>query len=342
MGKRRRSLGVVISTQAPSDDHPLSQLIDDGLSGQDPSVLVRLTAAPEDADPFDPEVIRAANPAMGVFLDERDVMSEAQRARRIPAMEPAFRNLRLNQRVDARTEDRIVPAPVWRQCNGPVDRAALRGRRAFGGLDLSGAEDLTSLVLAIPDDRDDRGYDVIPFFWTPTERIEARPPAERDLFRQWINQGLIIPVPGPVIRMDYIVGQLAQLKQEFDLEVAYDRWGIKRLQQEMADEGLTLPMEPFGQGWADMDPALRYLIELLLGNRIRHGGHPVLTSCMANAIVVTDGAGNRKVDKGRSNMRSSTRIDGAVALAMSVGLAQLRLVAPSKGNMDWLTRVVAA
>ena len=33
MGKRKRSLGVIISTQAPSDDHPLSQLIDDGLQG---------------------------------------------------------------------------------------------------------------------------------------------------------------------------------------------------------------------------------------------------------------------------------------------------------------------
>ena len=29
MGKRKRSLGVVISTQAADDDHPLSQLIDD-------------------------------------------------------------------------------------------------------------------------------------------------------------------------------------------------------------------------------------------------------------------------------------------------------------------------
>jgi phage terminase large subunit-like protein len=40
MGKRARSLGIVISTQAPRDDHPLSQLIDDGLSGADPGVHV--------------------------------------------------------------------------------------------------------------------------------------------------------------------------------------------------------------------------------------------------------------------------------------------------------------
>src|SRR5690554_1903438 len=36
MGKQPNSLGVVISTQAPDDDHPLSELIDDGLEGHDP------------------------------------------------------------------------------------------------------------------------------------------------------------------------------------------------------------------------------------------------------------------------------------------------------------------
>ena len=36
LGKRKEALGIVISTQAPDDEHPLSQLIDDGLSGVDP------------------------------------------------------------------------------------------------------------------------------------------------------------------------------------------------------------------------------------------------------------------------------------------------------------------
>ena len=31
MGKRKRALGIILSTQAEDDEHPLSQLIDDGL-----------------------------------------------------------------------------------------------------------------------------------------------------------------------------------------------------------------------------------------------------------------------------------------------------------------------
>jgi hypothetical protein len=55
MGKQPQSLGIVISTQAATDDHPLSQLIDDGLAGLDPSLHVQLIAAPPEADPFSEE-----------------------------------------------------------------------------------------------------------------------------------------------------------------------------------------------------------------------------------------------------------------------------------------------
>ena len=66
MGKRARSLGLIISTQAQDDLHPLSRLIDDGLSGDDPDVFVQLLAAPTEADPFDPETIRASIPRWGI------------------------------------------------------------------------------------------------------------------------------------------------------------------------------------------------------------------------------------------------------------------------------------
>jgi hypothetical protein len=67
MGKRNEALGVIISTQAPDDDHPLSQIIDDGLRGTDPSILVHLTCAPVDADPFAEATLRDCNPPGASF-----------------------------------------------------------------------------------------------------------------------------------------------------------------------------------------------------------------------------------------------------------------------------------
>jgi phage terminase large subunit-like protein len=86
MGKQPQSLGIVISTQAATDDHPLSQLIDDGMAGLDPSLHVQLIAAPPEADPFSEETWRACNPAYGIFLDPADFKQQAEHARRMPSL----------------------------------------------------------------------------------------------------------------------------------------------------------------------------------------------------------------------------------------------------------------
>jgi phage terminase large subunit-like protein len=180
LGKRTRSLGLIISTQAESDDHRLSKMIDDGLSGVDPSIVVHLLAAPAEADAFDEATVRAVNPALGVFLNEKDVLADMRKAQRIPAFEGRYRNRRLNQRVDANTENRIVPVQVWNACNGAVNRAALAGRRCYGGLDLSGKHDLTALVLVFPSDDAEPVYDVLPILWTPHGQLNSRTPRERE------------------------------------------------------------------------------------------------------------------------------------------------------------------
>ncbi len=53
--------------------------------------------------------------------------------------------------------------------------------------------------------------------------------------------------------------------------------------------------------------------------QIAHGGHPILTMCVNNTIIVRDDAGNRKPSK----RKSTGRIDGLVALAMAVGVAPM-------------------
>ena len=66
-----------------------------------------------------------------------------------------------------------------------------------------------------------------------------------------------------------------------------------------------------------MSPAFRDLESAVLNRRIRHGGHPVLTMCAANAVIQSDPAGNRKLSKARSR----GRIDGMVALTMAMAVA---------------------
>lgn len=302
MGKRQEALGIVISTQAKDDDHPLSQLIDDALRGDDPSVYVHLLAAPPGADVFSDAVLKACNPAWGKFLNLDDLRRSRDRARRIRAFEPSYRNLRCNQRVDTEADARLVNASVWALGNEPVDRASLRGRRCYGGLDLSGKHDLCALTLVFPSDDTDPSYRVLTFAWTPEGQIAARRPLEQERFKRWIEASILTPVPGDVIRYRDVVPDLAALKAEFRIEsIAFDPWHIDYLRVDLADAGLTLPLSPFIQGFKSFGPALDYLAELALSSRLQHGANPILTAAMAGAIVVADAAENRKFEKGKSN-----------------------------------------
>jgi phage terminase large subunit-like protein len=65
-----------------------------------------------------------------------------------------------------------------------------------------------------------------------------------------------------------------------------------------------------------MAPAVDTFERAVLDKTLVHPGNPVLTWCVANAIVTADPAGNRKLDKSKAKQR----IDGAVALAMALGL----------------------
>jgi phage terminase large subunit-like protein len=73
----------------------------------------------------------------------------------------------------------------------------------------------------------------------------------------------------------------------------------------------------FGQGFASMSPAVKETERLILSRRLAHDGSPVMRWCLSNVATEQDAAGNVKPSKARSR----EKIDGAVALAMAVGVA---------------------
>ncbi len=332
-GKRKHTLGIILSTQADSDDHWFSKLIDSALISDDPSTYLQLHAAPPDADPWAEETIRLANPAYGVFLDAEALLKSRDRAKRMPSYEPSYRRLRLNQRADSNPEDRLIQAATWKELALPVDREKLKGRPCFGGLDLSGKHDLTALVLAFPDD--DGDVELLPFFWTPEGQLAQRAATEAARFKEWIAAGHMIGVPGATIRYDHVAARMAALAKEFEIKsVGFDRYRIDDLKPELEDAGAEIPLEPFGQGFVSMGPAIERFSELALSGKLHSGGNPVLTAAVANAITVSDPASNLKIDKGRSNGRGPVRVDGAVAMVMALQVAARYQPPPPKPSLD--------
>ena len=304
-------LSVVISTQAPDDGDLLSILIDDAKKGADPRVVLVLHTADTDADPFTEATIRQANPAFGDFQNAQEVLAMAEDARRMPSREAAYRNLVLNQRVQAHNP--LIARSVWESCGEEPE--PFGDEPVFGGLDLSARADLTACVLIF--DRDKKRH-VHPFFWLPAVGLAERSRRDRVPYDVWAQQGFIRTTPGGSVDYEYVVADLAEILADANLDaMAFDRWRIDVFQKELDRAGLRWTMVPHGQGYKDMSPAVDSLEADLLNGRLCHGMHPVLTMCAANAVATTNPAGDRKMDKHKAH----GRIDGMVALAMAISAA---------------------
>lgn len=115
-------LSIVISTQAPTDADLLSKIIDDAERGGDPRTKLVLYTADEELNPFSEKAIRQANPHFDDFMNQEEVFSQAQRAKRMPEREASYRNLVLNQRVNMTNP--FVSATVWQACGDEPNPAA--------------------------------------------------------------------------------------------------------------------------------------------------------------------------------------------------------------------------
>ena len=308
------ALRLVISTQAPTDADMLSIKIDDAKRSGDPKIVAHIYAADPKADVLDPVAHRAANPALGLFRSQVELLAAAEKASRMPSAENGFRNLYLNQRVN-RFAPFISPG-VWGATNGPVDEDAFITGPVYGGLDLAETTDLCAFVLIALGA--DGCWHVKAWFWKPEATLRDHAKRDRVPYDVWAEQGLIDTTPGVAVDYEYVARRIGDLCD--GLPVAgngYDRFRFKTLENQMQKLGITLPFTPVGQGYVSMAPAMDVTeIDFLNGN-VRHGGNPVLTMCAANAVVIKDPAGNRKLDKSKS----TGRIDGMVALVMARGIA---------------------
>ncbi|MGH6897289.1 MAG: terminase large subunit [Geminicoccaceae bacterium] len=333
LGKKAGSTMIVISTQAPRDDHVMSELVDHGRkvnAGEiaDRSFSATIYSAPMDADPWSPKTWRACNPALGDFCDLHDFRRMAAQAKRSPSFETGFRLFRLNQRVSATTG--VIGKDDWLACAGDAEPAG----PCWCGLDTASVSDLAALVAYWPETGAIRCW-----FWTPAETLVEREHSDRAPFTAWARAGLLLTTPGRTIDLRAPVLQLGELIGDYDVRgVAHDRWRVAELRRLVEDLGVPAPLVEFGQGYRDMGPALdAWERATLSGYAIRHGGHPILTWCVSNAVIEMDPAGNRKATKAKS----TGRIDGLVAMIMAIGL-HAREPAPRKYDFSQPMVITAA
>jgi phage terminase large subunit-like protein len=149
--------------------------------------------------------------------------------------------------------------------------------------------------------------------------MKERSKRDRVPYDAWVREGFIEATPGDVIDYDFIVAEILELAERYDLkEIAFDRWGASKMIQDLQEVELTVAS--FGQGFASMSGPMKELERLIGAGEISHGNNPVLRWMADNLVARLDPAGNIKPDKARS----IEKIDGMVALIMALARAILQ------------------
>ena len=323
-GAYKNPLLIAISTQAPTDNDMFSVWLDSQRSAPDPRVICHVYAAPEDCSLDDEKAWAAANPALGIFRSIEDVRKQAHAAIQMPANEPDFRNLTLNQRVESSSP--FVSKSVWQSNNAPP--TPIDGRDVYAGLDLASVNDLCALVLV-----DEKDGSVHPTFWLPKEGLVEKSRKDHVPYDLWEKQGFLLTTPGKAVEYEFIAEHLRGVFDRCNVKLlGFDRYNMRFLlpwlQKAGFSESELKRFVEFGQGTQSMTPALRELEVRILNKLLKHGGHPILDMCSDNAVVVGD-SGARKLDKSKSR----GRIDGMVALAEAIGVMPTQDEPPKKFQM---------
>lgn len=284
---------------------------------QDDTFFAYICALDEGDDPFkDKSCWPKANPSLRFGLPgDRYLREQVAQARGMPSKESIVRRLNFCQWVESASP--WISGEVWFGCEDKeFDRSELIGRRCWGGLDLGSTQDLTALVLQFEPTEDDPVWRQLEWFWLPGDGLHDKADKDRVPYIAWRDAGHLEALPGRAVNKLAVAKKCAEIASLYDLQaINYDRWRIEDLKMICDQEGISLPLVPFGQGFKDMAPAVDEYERRLLDRQVKHSGNPVMTWCAANAVVVTDPAGNRKVAK----EKATGRVDGIVAAIMATG-----------------------
>lgn len=314
---RKQPLFIAITT-AGSDrnsiayseyEHALQVITDETVDEQ----LLAVVFEPAKTDDWrDPKVWAKVNPSMDVTLSEEFLEQECKLAKQNPRNENTFRKLHLNQWLSAVT--RWLSTEDWSAAARKYTEANLRGKPAYGGLDLSCTQDLTALGLLFPEP--DLLYSWV-YLFMPEDRVDEAKERDGVPFRRWVNEGHIIATPGNVVHYDAVVQKMADAKAFFDLrEIGFDPYNATMAVQQA--EKLGIKMVPVAQNYPSISQPSKEMERRLIGRTFGHQNNPALNWMADNIEVRTGPNGVIAPNKPAERAGRQKRIDGVVSLIIAM------------------------
>ena len=313
---RRNPLHFIITTAGDNREsiaYELHQKAQDILDGkrEDYTFYPVIYSLGMDEDWRDEKNWYKVNPSLGYTIKVEGMREACHEAEQNPADEITFRWLRLNQWVGS-TIAWIPDSVVMKGQTAVFRDDELRGRKCYGGLDLSSSEDITALALVFPPESEDEKYMLKLFCWVPEDTVPKREKRTGLPYSKWVAQGSLETTPGNVIDYAYIQSKIGELSEIYNIqEIAFDRWGSNMLVERLTEMGLTVV--PMGQGFQSMSAPTKQLFEELMKENFVYD-NPIFRHQCSNVNIDTDPAGNQKITK----KRAKGKVDAVVATVMAL------------------------
>ena len=174
---------------------------------------------------------------------------------------------------------------------------------AWGGLEVSLQDDISSFVMIIPEGENVRADCR---FWIPKDSL-----SHPKLRNAPIWKSMSVTSGRYADYYDQIATELAYEKQRVRLRgLGFDRWGDTLMMRSLGRQVIG-----FGQGFASMTQPLKVFLHLQATGKLQCDD-PILGWMINNLTVRTDVAGNIKPDENKSK----GSISGVIALLMAIGL----------------------
>lgn len=308
------------------------------LTGDDPDKIAEL-------DIYDEALWKQCNPSYGVTIKPRQFRAEARAARQSEAAERTFRWLRLNQWISTKSVGWLPLTlydktqwnrPEWKGLSVLERRAAareyLRGKKCYGGLDLSKSTDLTAFVLLFPPQEGLETWVTLFWAWRPEDGVLEAEQRDHVPYRDWARAGFLTLCEGDIVDYSQVEETIWEASEQFDIvTLGLDpamAWTLS--QRLMAGDGKHQGLEvvQIPQTMMGLSPATKKLEVLIRAHEMLHEHNTCARWCFGNVRCAVDGNENMKPMKNRS----TGRIDITVAWIIAMATAMLKEAQPPDLN----------
>ena len=307
---KRGGAALLISTSAADDAHPFSQWLDHPPAG---TYVQEHRPAPGLAADDLPSLLEANPGAVaGIGSTPEWLTAQAQRAiSRGGSSLSTFRLFNRNERVAGETRGLLLTVDQW--IAAEVIDLPPRDGRCVVGIDLGGSVSMSAAALYWPETGRLEAMGCFPCSPSLADRGAADGVSGR--YSEMQDRGELLTLGDKVVPAGaFIQAVMRRLDGASVSALVADRYRSAEFQEALAAAGASAPVVYRGQGFRDGAEDVERFRSAVFDGRVSVAPSLLLRSAFADAVTISDPAGNAKLAKARS----TGRIDAAAAAVLAV------------------------